>query len=131
MGGTSSSSTDKVTCFKRFEEGSSLAYFKGEMFCEQTPEKTARYIFENWGALNEEIQGEDFKDFGKALIHSDDVYVGRQGVTAKGPVSARESQCIMVFLSLENNTYAIACTSVETSIPPEPDHILADIKTVV
>ncbi len=50
----------EVSCFRRPSEDSSVDTFKAELFYEKAPNAVSRYIYENWGTLNHDLQPEEF-----------------------------------------------------------------------
>ena len=117
-----------VTCFKRYEENSSIAYFKCELFLDKPPSDAARYTFDNWIEINRELASSELEHIERLGAQGNDViaYFGR--AKPQGPVSGREAHIASVFLELQDNTFSIISTSVDTGLPPKEGYVIADLK---
>ena len=123
--------SDDVTCFKKFDEASNFALFKAEMYVDKPAELVGRHFYDNWGAINVELQPDDFVDGGELGKQSDDVKVRKFQISAKTAVSAREFHHSWIWLPLGNGTFAIAAYSCDTGVAPDADHVLGDANYIV
>lgn len=88
---------------------------KVECFFDKPPKDCARYIFDNFGAINLEFEPDDIKQFDMVKEINENVHLFNVQVHPKGPVSSRFLQTCGVFLDLGNDTYSQVGVSVDQS----------------
>jgi hypothetical protein len=118
----------EVSCFRRPSEDSSVDTFKAELFYEKAPNAVSRYIYENWGTLNRELQPEEFSAYEVLSTFNEDARLVYSSMKPKGPVDARDTVAFNAYLDLGDNVYAIVSTSVDSDRPVPADTVRAEMK---
>jgi hypothetical protein len=103
---------EEVVCFRRPND-TDFDTFKADLFIDKAPQAVARYCWENWPAINTELQEEDIESFERIKAINDDVCVFRPVTKAKGIVDGRYMTVGGCFLDLGNNTYAMVGSSLD------------------
>jgi hypothetical protein len=114
------SGNEEVTCFRRPND-TDFDTFKAELFAEKPPRATARFVFENWTALNMELNEQDMESIEVVKSFNDDAKLYFITAREKGIVSSRTFLVGGIFLDLGNDTFAIVGTSVEDPAFPNPE----------
>ena len=86
---------------------------KVEMFIDKPPKDCARYVYDNFGALNKEFEADDMEQFEMVKEINENVRLFNVKIYPKGPVSSRFLTTCGVFLDLGNDTYVQVGTSVD------------------
>jgi hypothetical protein len=114
------SGSEEVYCFRRPND-TDFDTFKADMFVDKPPQAIARYIFENWGAINEEFNEEDVEEFKEVKRLNEDVAIYQVLTKPHGVVSGRQLLVSAVYLDLGNSTYAIVGVSIDDPDYPCPE----------
>ena len=116
----------EVVCFQRPNPDTLFDSFKADVFIDVPPETVARYLFNNWTVLNNELNADvssyDILQKVNDEIHILDMQTGSQNEL----VVKRHFKLIGVFLELGNSTFAIASTSIDTDAETSNDEIHGD-----
>ena len=120
-----------VTCSKRFNEETSFATLKADMFFDKPPATVARYMFDNWGDLNIELNPDDINIYRREAQLNEDVQVWYAQSKPIGPMQARDFVLCSCYLDLGNDTIAIVQNSVDSDIPVPEGTTRADCKVFV
>ena len=123
--------SEKVTCSKRFVEETSFATLKADMFYDKAPETVAKYMFNNWGDLNLELNPDDLEEYRRTATLNDEVHLWYAKSKKIGPIDPRDFAICSVYLNLGNDTFAIVQNSVDSDIPVPEGTTRADCKIFV
>jgi hypothetical protein len=125
------SGNEEVFCFRRPND-TDVDTFKAEMFVDKPPRVVARYLFDNWSALNAELNEEDIESFPMVREYNEDVRLYHVITKDKGVVNGRSFLGSACFLDLGNDTIAVVGNSLEDPAFPCPEgKVRGEIKLAI